>query len=250
LLNEHSQIVTTNLKTDIMTTFIAYYRVSTKSQVGLNNISLGIEAQKTAVRNFVGTSDQILNEFTEIESGKNNSRPVLEKAIQQAEKTGATLIIAKLDRLSREVSFLFQLRDRVQKGGVTIKSLDIPDMNTLNLGIYSTISQHERELCSSRTKNALSELKRLGVVLGTPKNLTPEAMLKGIAAVKENAKSNDNNRQATAIIQSCVGQGMSFRKIAVYLNGLNFRTRYGSEFQTISVIRLYKRSQADLSVAA
>ncbi|MDQ3190779.1 MAG: recombinase family protein [Bacteroidota bacterium] len=228
-----------------MTNYIAYYRISTASQMRANNISLGIEAQKTSVRNFIGANGAILHEHVEIESGKNNNRPVLEKAIQQAQKTGATLIIAKLDRLSREVSFLFQLRDRVQQSGVSIKSLDIPDMNTLNLGIYSTISQHERETISTRTKNALSELRKQGVKLGNPKNLTPDAIQKGISAVRENAKSNDNNRQAQAMIKSCVNQDMSYNKIASYLNELNFKTRYNKTFQATTVMRLYKRHLND-----
>lgn len=225
-----------------MTNYIAYYRVSTKTQVGTNNISLGIEAQKTSVRNFVGTTGNIINEYIEVESGKNNNRPILEQAIQQAHKTGSTLIIAKLDRLSREVSFLFQLRDRVQKSGVTIKSLDMPDMNTLNLGLYSTISQHERETISNRTRFALAELKKQGKVLGSPQNLTADAIQKGISAVKENARSNDNNRQAQAVIKNCIAQGMSYNKTAEYLNELNFKTRYGNLFQATSVMRLYERS--------
>ncbi len=233
-----------------MTNYVAYYRVSTKTQVGVNNISLGIEAQKTSVRNFIGDTGTIVNEYTEVESGKNNNRPLLERAIQEAHKTGSVLIIAKLDRLSREVSFLFQLRDRVQRFGVTIKSLDIPDLSTLNLGIYSTISQHEREITASRTRLALAELKRLGKVLGSPQNLTAEAIQKGISAVKENARTNDNNRQAQAVIKSCIGQGMSYNKTAEYLNELNFKTRYGHSFQATSVMRLYERSLNELKMVA
>ncbi len=232
-----------------MTQYIAYYRVSTKKQVGTNNISLGIEAQKTSVKHFIGTNE-LVNEYVEVESGKNNNRPVLEQAIQQAHKTGATLIIAKLDRLSREVSFLFQLRDRIQKSGVSIKSLDIPDLSTLNLGIYSTISQHERETTSNRTKLALAELKKQGVKLGSPKNLTTDAIQKGISSVMENARSNDNNRQAQAVIKNCIAQGMSYNKTADYLNGLNFKTRYGNSFQATSVMRLYDRLIKDLKLAA
>ena len=233
-----------------MTQYIAYYRVSTKNQVGANNISLGIEAQKTAVRNFVGNCELILNEFVEVESGKNNNRPVLEKAIQEAERIGATLVIAKLDRLSREISFLFQLRDRVQRSGITIRSLDIPDLNTLNLGIYSTICQHERETTANRTRLALAELKKQGKKLGSPKNLTLEAIYKGISTVKENARNNDNNRQAQAIIKNCVAQGMSYNKIATYLNELNFKTRYGHSFQATTVMRLYERLKTDLKQTA
>jgi DNA invertase Pin-like site-specific DNA recombinase len=232
-----------------MTYYIAYYRVSTRKQIGTNNISLGIEAQKTSVRNFIGT-DELINEYVEVESGKNNHRPVLEHAIQEAHQTGATLIIAKLDRLSREVSFLFQLRDRVEKCGIKIKSLDIPDLSTLNLGIYSTISQHERETTSSRTRLALAELKKQGKILGSPKNLTLEAIKKGIRAVKENARTNDSNRQAQAVIKSCVAQSMSYNRIAIYLNELNFKTRYGHFFHATSVKRLYERLLLDLRMTA
>ena len=173
-----------------MNNFIGYFRVSTQNQVRADQTSLGIESQKTAVKNFIGTSGILIKEFVEIESGKNNNRPILEQAIQEAEKSGATLIIAKIDRLSREVSFLFQLKQRIQNSGVKIKSLDIPNMDTLNLGIYGTIAQHERETISLRTKNALAELKKKGVKLGKPENLTDNARLKGQQVIKLNAINN------------------------------------------------------------
>jgi DNA invertase Pin-like site-specific DNA recombinase len=225
-----------------MNNFIGYFRVSTKNQVRADQTSLGIEAQKTAVRNFIGDTGTLIKEYVEIESGKNNNRPILEEAIQQAEKIGATLIIAKLDRLSREVSFLFQLRDRIQNNGVKIKSLDIPDMNTLNLGIYGTIAQHERETISLRTKNALAELKKKGVKLGSPINISKEAREKGQEAIKANAINNDRNRQAQAIVNGCKQRGMSFHEIADYLNKLNFRTRNNKSFFATSVKRLYDRT--------
>lgn len=230
-----------------MINYIAYYRISTKHQIGANNVSLGIESQKTSVRNFIGTSGTIVDEYVEVESGKNNQRPILEKAIQDASKIGATLIIAKLDRLSREVSFLFQLRDRAQRTGVKIKSLDMPDMNTLNLGIYSTISQHERETIALRTKISLAELKKTRK-LGTPQNLTNEAKTKGRLAVIENAKNNDNNRQAVAVIVGCISKGHTYKQIATYLNELNFRTRYGNNFKPMSVLRLYNRYKIESAV--
>ena len=223
-----------------MEKFIGYYRVSTKHQVRTDNTSLGIESQRTAVKNFIGVYGELIQEHTEIESGKNNNRPILENAIREAEKTGATLIIAKLDRLSREVGFLFQLKARVQNSGVKIKSLDIPNMDTLNLGIYGTIAQHERETISSRTKVALAELKRRGLKLGSPANLTKEARAKGQQTIKRNAEENDRNRQAKAIIKGCLSNNMTYREIATYLNNLNFRTRYEKEFYATSVMRLAK----------
>src|ERR1019366_1361171 len=96
-----------------------------------------------------------------------------------------------------------QLRDRIQNSGVKIRSLDIPSMDTLNLGIYGTIAQHERETISMRTRNALAELKKRGVKLGSPENLTEDARAKGQEAIRHNASTNDSNRQAIPIIMSC-----------------------------------------------
>ena len=223
-----------------MEKYIGYFRISTKHQLRDNDISLGIEAQKTSVRNYIGNGGLLIKEYIEVESGKNNNRPILEKAISDAEKTGSTLIIAKLDRLSREVGFLFQLKERIQNSGVKIKSLDIPNMDTLNLGIYGTIAQHERETISTRTKNALAELKKTRT-LGTPANLTNSARLKGQTTIKRNAIENDRNRQAQALIKGCMEKEMSYREIADYLNSLNFRTRNNKSFYATSVMRLYKR---------
>lgn len=229
-----------------MKKYIGYYRVSSTHQVNKeNNISLGIEAQKTAVANFINNSGIMINEFVEVESGKNNNRPILGKAIEEAKKTGACLIIAKIDRLSRELSFLFQLRDQIQQSGIEIKSLDIPDMSTLNLGIYGTIAQHERETISKRTKVALSELKKQGVKLGTPENLNYEAQLKGVEVRKNNARNNDRNRQATAIITSMREKGATFQKIADYLNNLNFKTRRDKSFTSMGVKLLYDRNSSE-----
>lgn len=224
-----------------MEKYIGYFRISTQHQVRTDNTSLGIESQKTAVRSFIGGNGILVSEYTEIESGKNNNRPILEQAIREAEKTGSTLIIAKLDRLSREVGFLFQLKSRVQNSGVKIKSLDIPNMDTLNLGIYGTIAQHERETISTRTKNALAELKKKGVKLGKPENLTAKSRAKGQMIIKRNAIENDRNRQAQAIIVACKEKEMTYRQIAAYLNQLNFRTRYDKMFYPVSVQRLYLR---------
>ena len=123
--------------------YVAYYRVSTKAQ---GDSGLGLEGQRSAVFNFVkGT---IVAEFTEVESGKNNQRAQLSAAIDRAKKENAVLVIAKLDRLSRNASFIFTLRD----SGVNFQCVDMPDANTLTIGIFATLAQHERELISSRTK--------------------------------------------------------------------------------------------------
>ena len=108
--------------------YVAYYRVSTNKQ------SLGLDAQQKSVSDFISANSEniLLAEFKEKESGKNDYRMELNKALQLCKKENAILIIAKLDRLSRKVSFLFNLRD----SGVDFKSLDCPDFNTLTLGIF------------------------------------------------------------------------------------------------------------------
>ena len=127
--------------------YVAYYRVSTKRQ---GESGLGLEAQKQAVNLYAKTNGCILKEFTEVESGKKDNRPQLDMAIKECKQRNATLLIAKLDRLSRNVSFLFTL-----KQSINFVCLDLPDLNTLTLGIFATMAQHERGLISKRTKSAL-----------------------------------------------------------------------------------------------
>ena len=230
-----------------MKNYIAYYRISTKKQLR-ENVSLGVEAQKTSVQQFIAsTSGNLINEFTEVESGKNDQRPVLLEAIRQAELTGSVLIIAKLDRLSRSVSFLFQLKSRLEKSNVFVKALDLPDFSTLSLGIFAVVAQNERELVSLRTRNSLAELKKTRT-LGTPANLTDEAKQKGIEQIKLNARNNINNVQATAIIVNQREQKKTFDEIAIYLNSLGYTTRNGKLYRGCTVFQLYKRYLAEKEV--
>ncbi|WP_229370339.1 recombinase family protein [Fibrivirga algicola] len=122
--------------------YVAYYRVSTKQQ---GDSGLGLAAQQTAVASFV--RGPIVAEFTVVELGKNNGRVQLAQAIERAKREGAVLVIAKLDRLSRNASFILTLRD----SGVNFQCVDLTDANTLTIGIFATLAQHERELISSRT---------------------------------------------------------------------------------------------------
>jgi len=135
-----------------MTKYISYYRVSTQKQ---GKSGLGIDAQKTAVSNFIGKNAILINEFEEVESGKNDERPQLYKAIEQCKKENAILLIAKLDRLSRNVSFIYTLKD----SKVDFRCCDMPDANSLTIGIMAVLAQDERERISQRTKSALAELK-------------------------------------------------------------------------------------------
>ncbi|NID13521.1 recombinase family protein [Fibrivirga algicola] len=212
--------------------YVAYYRVSTKQQ---GDSGLGLAAQQTAVASFV--RGPIVAEFTEVESGKNNGRVQLTQAIERAKKEGAILVIAKLDRLSRNASFILTLRD----SGVNFQCVDLPDANTLTIGIFATLAQHERELISSRTKAALQAKKAQGAVLGKPANLTPAAQAKGAAANVAQAKANENNRRALSMALAYRAAGKNLVQIADELNRAGFRTARGSSFQATQVMRLLKR---------
>ena len=162
----------------------------------------------------------------------------IHKAIQQAKNENAVLIIAKLDRLARNVNFVSSLMD----AGIEFLAVDMPSANNFTIHIFSALAEQEAMLISSRTKLALGELRKKGVVLGNPKNLTDNARNKGVQTIKENAINNDRNRQAQSVITSCKEKGMSYRQIAEYLNELNFKTRYGNQFMAPTVHQLYRRT--------
>ena len=132
--------------------YVSYYRVSTASQ---GKSALGLLAQCEIVHRFVKKEDELLAEFVEVESGKRADRPQLERAIALAKQQGPRLLIAKLDRFSRNVSFIFSLRN----SEVDFVACDIPDANTLTVGIMAVLAQHERELIGKRTRAALQAKK-------------------------------------------------------------------------------------------
>ncbi|GAB3334857.1 recombinase family protein [Larkinella ripae] len=215
--------------------YVAYYRVSTAKQ---GQSGLGLDAQKAAVQGFVGNAP-IVAEFVEVESGKKNQRVQLAAAIDASKQHGATLIIAKLDRLSRNASFIFALRD----SGVQFQCVDMPDANTLTIGIFATLAQHERELISGRTKAALAAKIAQGATLGKPENMTHEAQKKGAAATRQRAAENKNNRRASAMVAQLRSQGKTYDQIAEQLNKDGFVTSTGKEFYAMQVQRLHKRTE-------
>ena len=159
-----------------MTKYVAYFRVSTSKQ---GQSGLGLEAQQEAVQQY---ADSIIHSFTEIESGKNDSRIQLAAAIELCRQSGASLLIAKLDRLSRDAAFLMTIR----KSGVDIVAADMPNASTLEFGIKAIFAQHEREEISKRTKAALAAAKARGVKLGTKSPAISSAA--GVAALQANAE--------------------------------------------------------------
>ncbi|PQJ79398.1 recombinase family protein [Polaribacter porphyrae] len=217
-----------------MNKYVAYYRVSTQKQ---GKSGLGLDSQQSAVIRFINSEDSLIQSYTDVESGKNNNRPNLLKAIEHCKNENATLLIARLDRLSRNAAFIFTLRDT----GVKFTAVDMPEANSVTVGIMAVLSQDERERISQRTKAALSELKLKGVKLGSPQNLTLEARKKGLEARMRYANENENNKKAGEFIISLCKNGLSFYAITKKLNQLGFKTRHGKEFQQVQVHRLYDR---------
>lgn len=216
-----------------MAKYIAYYRVSTKRQ------NLGIDAQRNTVNSYLATiGGELVKAYSEKESGKCNNRIELAKAIAECKKIGATLIIAKLDRLSRNVSFIFALKD----ANINFVCCDIPECNTLTLGIFATIAQNERELISARTKAALAVKKANGIKLGRPNaTISSDMRAKGVEAIKEKAANNSNNKRAKVIINSLREKGETLKAIAEYLNANDFKTSKGCLFTPIAVSRLINK---------
>jgi DNA invertase Pin-like site-specific DNA recombinase len=211
--------------------YTPYYRVSTQKQ---GASGLGLDVQRAAVQSFVADPAQLGTEYVEIESGKKNHRPQLLAAIAEARRVGATLLIAKLDRLSRNAGFIFALRD----SGVDFVCCDMPDANTLTVGLFAVIAQHERETISKRTKDALAAKKARGAQLGSPQNFTTTVIAQGQATMQRNAREHQANRQAAQLAELLRAKGQTLWQIAAKLNEVGYRTRRGKEFQATTVRRL------------
>ena len=214
--------------------YIAYYRVSTQKQ------SLGLEAQKNAVCSFINSDEAniLISEYQEKESGKCNQRKELINAINECKQRNATLVISKLDRLSRNIAFIFTLKD----SGVNFLALDVPNFNTLTLGIFASLAQSERELISQRTKDALRAKKAQGVILGAPNaNFTSEQIKSASIARKQIALENENNMRAKTMIEALLSNTKNCSAIARTLNENGFRTAKNSFFDCKAVKRLIER---------
>jgi DNA invertase Pin-like site-specific DNA recombinase len=163
-------------------------RVSTARQ---GRSGLGLDAQRQAVTDYLdGGRWRLLGEYVEIESGKDGDRPQLAAALHQAKVTGATLIVAKLDRLSRDLAFLANL----QKSGVRFLAADMPEANELTIHVMAALAQHERRMISDRTRQALAAAKRRGVMLGNPHGAAPLR------------RAGKGNRDAVAAIKTQAAQ--------------------------------------------
>jgi len=214
-----------------MENYIAYVRTSTGRQV------LGLEEQQLRINQFIqSTGDNLIEIVIEQESGKNNNRVKLDYATNLCIKHGYTLLFTKLDRLSREVEFLFTLRNK----GVKLRCIELPELNTLTLGIFGSVAQWERELISSRTKNGLAALKARGVKLGSPANLTVDARKKGVESIIKKRVENENWKVAKMFIEHFQMKNgyLNYTKISNELNIIGYKTRNGKHFNPSTVRRL------------
>ena len=219
-----------------MKTYISYLRQSTKKQ----QISgLGVEAQREIIHHHVN-GNSILHEYVETESGKKSERPKLQEAIKMCRKTNSVLIVAKLDRLSRNVAFTSKLLE----SDVEITFCDFPQANKLILHIISSIAEHEANLISQRTRQSLEAKKARGVKLGKSENLMSkhsQAISNSVATNKVKAMTNTNNMRAVALLRSLLNEGKTLSEMAYLLNEQGFVTSRGGKFHITQVRRLVQR---------
>lgn len=233
--------MTTHLKASPR--FIAYYRVSTAQQ---GRSGLGLEAQREAVRVFLaGSAGTLAEEFTEIESGKNTvNRPQIARALDACRLTGAVLVIAKLDRLSRDAHFLLGL----EKAGVEFLAADMPNANRLTVRLMAVIAQEEREMISARTKAALAAAKARGKKLGGNRGGPKVDPAQGRAA--RTRAANDFARKvgpiALAAWQETGVVKCSYGMAAAVLTERGIRTPRGGQWTRAAVRSLIQRHIAQL----
>ncbi|MDO1451316.1 recombinase family protein [Rhodocytophaga aerolata] len=196
-----------------------------------------MEAQRRVAENYVTNKGLISEEFTDIESDKNDSRKELAKAISLANQKGATLLIAKLDRLSKNLTFISSIMD----SGVNFLCCDLPEANEFTIHIFAALAQQERKMISARTKVALEAKKLAGAKLGAPHHLTYEHRVKGGKIKQEQAMEKRSNKQAAKIIVRLRKEGWTLAAIAQELNSDGYQTSMGKQFKPMSVKRLFDR---------
>lgn len=224
---------------DDMCRVVAYYRVSTAKQ---GQSGLGLEAQRQAVLALCQSRGwEVIAERTEVESGKTVDRPELTAALHQAKVTGATLVVAKLDRLSRSVAFLSALQD----SGAKFIAADMPEANELTVHIMAAVAQAERQAISKRTKDALRAAKAAGRKLGNPNGAQALRMAgKGNAAAVEQVKARADSyaRDLAPVIAHIRASGVtSLGGIAAELNARHIQTRRGGQWHASGVANVLAR---------
>lgn len=225
---------------------VSYLRVSTKRQ---GRSGLGLEGQRAAVSEFASRSGaSVACEYVEVESGRNNARPELARALAHAKRSQARLCVAKLDRLSRNAAFLLTLRD----SGARIVACDMPEMNELTVGIMAVVAQDEARRISERTKAALQAAKARGVKLGSARadhwTGREDKRAAGLAKAQEAAAEARRQLAADAytdlypVVRQFHEEGRSLAAIAAELNNQGHTTRRGKPWNAMQVLRVLRLS--------
>ena len=218
--------------------FIAYYRVSTDRQ---GQSGLGLDAQRKAVTDYLnGGSWELLGEFTEVESGKRADRPELLKALDACRKMKATLIIAKLDRLARNVHFVSGLME----SGVDFVAVDFPTANRLTIHILAAVAEHEREMISQRTKAALQAAKARGKALGwsNPNRQEEHAIASERGNFVTRTMADQFAANVLPVVKEIEAAGITTLKgIAAAMNARGIRTARGGQWHPTTVRNLLTR---------
>jgi DNA invertase Pin-like site-specific DNA recombinase len=225
---------------------IGYLRVSTKKQ---GDSGLGLEGQKSAVEAYARQAGARVGAwYTEVESGKVADRPELARALSHARRNKATLCVAKLDRLSRNVEFLA----KVMNSGCEFAAADMPAANRFMLHVMAAVAENEAAAISSRTKAALQAAKARGTLLGSARpghwDGREDARLAGakigtVAAAKARTQAaNEAYNDLLPTVQTMKAEGLSLRAIAERLNGQGYSTRNGKPWNPVQVSRVLERS--------
>jgi DNA invertase Pin-like site-specific DNA recombinase len=228
---------------------IAYYRVSTKGQ---GPSGLGLEAQRADVAAYAAsTGSTIAAEYTEVESGKHAARPELAKALARAKRAKGRLVVAKLERLSRNVSFTAALME----SGVPFTACDLPEINELTMHIVAAVAQAEAKAISQRTKEALAAAKAHGTLLGSarPDHWRGREDRRRAGQAKATARAAEAVRQQSAeaysdllpVLVEYRAFGLSLRAIAAKLNAEGHTTRRGKPWNPMQVKRVLDRAAAE-----
>jgi DNA invertase Pin-like site-specific DNA recombinase len=220
-----------------MQKFVSYLRVSTERQ-GMSG--LGLEAQRAAVSAHAAGRGDLVAEFVEIESGKNNARPELQRALQEAKRQGAVLVIAKLDRLARNVAFIAKLLE----SGADIEAADLPNANKFLLHIMAAVAEQEASAISARTKAALQAAKARGIALGAANGVVRDALqaAQGRAIATRVAKADAHAATVRPLLEGYQRQGLSLRAMAEELNARRIPTARGGQWYAATVRNALQRA--------
>lgn len=210
-----------------MTRYVAYFRVSTASQ---GRSGLGLAAQRTKLEEFLDVADNVVAEFVEVQSGKSDTRTELWRAIAHAKRHSAKILIAKLDRFSRKVSFIAGIMEQ----GIGLVVAEMPHATDFQLHIFAALAQEERRLISERTRSALTEAKKRGVVLGA--NGT-------ILAARNRQKAMEHAQSLEPLLRPLIDQKQSYSKMASHLNGVGVSSSGGGRFHPETIRVIVKRLQ-------